>query len=164
MLARGDKDGAPSELRWGSCQHLNSPYLAVGTFFGQLGSDEITIPLAVSLRIERYQFCFPAAMSPVGTFRTWRDVRLESAFGGKAEVEFRSRPRTITTRYHAVAVVQLGKLTEARETILRALEANPDAAFSMIGRYFRHQWVHDLYIGARHPVILPELASRVASP
>jgi hypothetical protein len=27
--------------------------------------------------------------SPVGTFRTWRDVRLESAFGGRAEVGFR---------------------------------------------------------------------------
>ncbi len=26
-----------------------------------------------------------------GTFRTWRDVRLESAFGGRAEVEFRGR-------------------------------------------------------------------------
>src|SRR5258705_8838444 len=25
-------------------------------------------------------------MSPVGTFRTWRDVRLESAFGGRADV------------------------------------------------------------------------------
>src|SRR6476619_1687861 len=67
-------------------------------------------------------------------------------------------PILAASRYHAVAVVQLGKLTEARETILRALEANPDAAFSMIGRYFRHQWVHDLYIGALHPVILPELA------
>src|SRR5258706_16314051 len=29
--------------------------------------------------------------SPVGTFRTSRDVRLESAFGGKAEVGFRGR-------------------------------------------------------------------------
>jgi hypothetical protein len=76
---------------------------------------------------------------------------------------FRS-PILAASRYHAVAVVQLGKLTEARETILRALEADPDAAFSMIGRYFRHQWVHDLYIGALHSVILPELASRVASP
>jgi hypothetical protein len=26
-----------------------------------------------------------------GTFRTWRDVRLESAFRGKAEVAFRGR-------------------------------------------------------------------------
>ena len=26
-----------------------------------------------------------------GTFRTWRDVRLESAFGGKAEVAFQGR-------------------------------------------------------------------------
>jgi hypothetical protein len=26
-----------------------------------------------------------------GTFRTWRDVRLESAFGGKAEVGLRGR-------------------------------------------------------------------------
>ncbi len=31
------------------------------------------------------------AMSPVGTKRTWPDVRLESAFGGRAEVEFRGR-------------------------------------------------------------------------
>jgi hypothetical protein len=30
-----------------------------------------------------------SATSVVGTFRTWRDVRLESAFGGAAEVEFR---------------------------------------------------------------------------
>ncbi len=29
--------------------------------------------------------------SVVGTFRTSRDVRLESAFGGRAEVEFRGR-------------------------------------------------------------------------
>jgi hypothetical protein len=29
--------------------------------------------------------------SGCGTFRTWRDVRLESAFGGRAEVEFRGR-------------------------------------------------------------------------
>ncbi len=27
-----------------------------------------------------------------GTKRTWRDVRLESAFGGKAEVRLRGRP------------------------------------------------------------------------
>jgi hypothetical protein len=31
------------------------------------------------------------ATSVVGTFRTWPDVRLESAFGGRAEVEFRGR-------------------------------------------------------------------------
>src|SRR5260370_15814398 len=30
-------------------------------------------------------------MSGIGTFRTWRHVRLESAFGGRAEVEFRGR-------------------------------------------------------------------------
>jgi hypothetical protein len=30
-----------------------------------------------------------AFTSEIGTFRTWRDVRLESAFGGAAEVEFR---------------------------------------------------------------------------
>src|SRR5947207_1098934 len=30
-------------------------------------------------------------MSLLGTKRTWPDVRLESAFGGKAEVEFRGR-------------------------------------------------------------------------
>jgi hypothetical protein len=30
-------------------------------------------------------------MSPIGTFRTWRDVRLESAFRGKAEVGLRGR-------------------------------------------------------------------------
>ncbi len=29
--------------------------------------------------------------SVLGTFRTWRDVRHESAFGAKAEVRFRSR-------------------------------------------------------------------------
>jgi hypothetical protein len=29
--------------------------------------------------------------SLVGTFRTWRDVRLESAFGGRAEVRRRGR-------------------------------------------------------------------------
>jgi hypothetical protein len=29
--------------------------------------------------------------SEIGTFRTWPDVRLESAFGGRAEVEFRGR-------------------------------------------------------------------------
>ena len=31
------------------------------------------------------------AMSAYGTNRTWPDVRLESAFGGTAEVEFRGR-------------------------------------------------------------------------
>jgi hypothetical protein len=30
-------------------------------------------------------------MSLIGTNRTWRDVRSESAFGGKAEVGFRGR-------------------------------------------------------------------------
>src|SRR5260221_14212792 len=30
-------------------------------------------------------------MSESGTNRTWRDVRLESAFGGRAELRFRSR-------------------------------------------------------------------------
>ena len=30
-------------------------------------------------------------MSAVGTFRTWRDVRLESAFGGITEVGLRGR-------------------------------------------------------------------------
>ena len=30
-------------------------------------------------------------MSVNGTFRTWRDVRPESAFGGKAEVGLRGR-------------------------------------------------------------------------
>jgi hypothetical protein len=30
-------------------------------------------------------------MSPLGTFRTCRDVRLESAFGGIAEVAFQGR-------------------------------------------------------------------------
>jgi len=29
------------------------------------------------------------ATSGIGTFRTWRDVRVESAFGGKAEVGLR---------------------------------------------------------------------------
>jgi hypothetical protein len=32
-----------------------------------------------------------AGTSVLGTFRTWRDVRLESAFGGKAEVRLWSR-------------------------------------------------------------------------
>jgi hypothetical protein len=32
-----------------------------------------------------------ASMSVGGTKRTWPDVRLESAFGGRAEVEFRGR-------------------------------------------------------------------------
>jgi hypothetical protein len=27
-------------------------------------------------------------MSPVGTFRTWRDVRLESAFGEERKLDF----------------------------------------------------------------------------
>src|SRR6478735_8128787 len=31
-----------------------------------------------------FDFC-----NNIGTFRTWRDVRLESAFGGRAEVGFR---------------------------------------------------------------------------
>src|SRR6266576_6973001 len=33
----------------------------------------------------------PRAPSIHGTFRTWRDARLESAFGGKAEVGLRDR-------------------------------------------------------------------------
>ena len=32
-----------------------------------------------------------SGMSLVGTFRTWRDVCYEFAFGGRAEVEFRGR-------------------------------------------------------------------------
>jgi hypothetical protein len=31
------------------------------------------------------------ATSAFGTFRTWRDVRVESAFGGKAEVRIQGR-------------------------------------------------------------------------
>jgi hypothetical protein len=35
---------------------------------------------------------FPSwMMSPFGTFRTWRNVRLESAFGGKADMGRTSR-------------------------------------------------------------------------
>jgi hypothetical protein len=37
------------------------------------------------------------AMSLVGTFRTWCDVRLESAFGGIAEVAFRGRQVRVWT-------------------------------------------------------------------
>src|SRR5665647_227215 len=32
-------------------------------------------------------------MSPVGTFPTWRDVRLESAMRGKAEIQYRDKFR-----------------------------------------------------------------------
>jgi hypothetical protein len=44
---------------------------------------------------ETFVFNQALAMSLLGTFRTWRDVRVESAFGGKTEVAFRGRQVSI---------------------------------------------------------------------
>jgi hypothetical protein len=38
-------------------------------------------------------------MSAFGTFETWRDLRVESAFEGKAEVGLRGRQGSFWTRY-----------------------------------------------------------------
>ena len=46
-----------------------------------------TLP-AIKVNSHRFQRLVKVA---VGTKRTWPDVRLESAFGGRAEVEFRGR-------------------------------------------------------------------------
>src|SRR5712672_1675914 len=54
------------------------------------------------------------ATSVVGTFRTWRDVRLESAFGGRADVICSERVFPVLTHNgrRAVSYVRLSHLRE----------------------------------------------------
>src|SRR5258707_15828864 len=58
-------------------------------------------------------------MSAVGTTRTCRDVRLESAFGGKAEVELRGRQ----VRFGPKADIELDRLLRPTLTQAGAAEA-----------------------------------------
>ena len=50
------------------------------------------------------------ATSDFGTFRTWRDVRPESAFGGKAEVGLRGRQGSFRRPKADVAVNRFTRL------------------------------------------------------
>ena len=58
------------------------------------GFDPVTPPPVLSAMnvgaVIRLAICAVHESLP-GPKRTWRDVRLESAFGGRAEVEFRGR-------------------------------------------------------------------------
>src|SRR5712671_5384852 len=51
---------------------------------GHTGNRLLVVSLSAHDR--RTGLCAAVHESEIGTFRTWRDVRLESAFGGKAEV------------------------------------------------------------------------------
>jgi hypothetical protein len=53
--------------------------------------EHYTSPQRYSIEIEKVFRRTRTPFSHVGTFETWRDVRLESGFGRKAEVAFRGR-------------------------------------------------------------------------
>jgi hypothetical protein len=69
-----------------------------------------------------------------GTFRTWRDVRLESAFGGNAEVAFQGREDRLDPKRTCLRATFAAKMISLRhyqaDDLMKSIKARSGAGTS----------------------------------